>query len=899
MSDDGNSSDVTNVSAAPSVAASTKSASAQKLSKAATMGKMAGTLNSLKIHKTATPKGKAAPGSRVPTTSSLGGGGGGDDLMDGIETMMSQLVNTSKMESAWQKLSRRISFLEEKLAEAERKQEGADAFVTLKEFMEFVNEVRKPKTPDPEELTVEKVHLQVQEAALESQRLNNSLRAQADQARLAMEEAAKVSNKMDEVGSLLSDRLQAAVVNVTEDIKRRTAERLSEEAIIRRMINDAGREMKEIDKNVREFAEKEAEKATRELLFSGTPGAKSHSTSADEALSQHSVKKEDLSEEAINALHEAARTGMSGDCETPEQWRRGFLQMVEAGLMQPFRHEVLAFKKEYKRNADEVGRQFKTVRDQLANIDKKIIQNKEAIKEEGLGRSQDAQANDGEFQKVYAAIAETGKKATELDAQANSKIQDLTTTVEKHTEKLAGHTKDILNSATTADAKKLQDDVRKLTPKEMFKKYVDDTKTILDYNTEKIDGLSMQVTVLSSAGGGKAMMKGKNKKNSGKTKSRGDLKRDPSAASAASSKAAASTASAQASLQSLNEDSEVEPDSPLSPGSRAASRGGQGSAVGDPEDQEGFDEVEDDVEGASDTRSPKKSPPSTSHEGEIDAEATEGEPAEGEEEAAEEVEVEEEEDYEEESEEEDVPGEVQLREQVQGICMGLVCLGQHVLRGPPQCGLSRQNRLLNEKELLEELLNLREWVTQKYTPADWSLDKLMSVSLRYAHPNPMEVHGPQPEMNHVLQRAAHSGGPFHTEKAPSSSGYGYVSRENDGSKSPGSRSPRDRSPGRNLHPLNLSVGSIGIGGPCGANPGGGAGIMGERWKDNYDMMATTMNLPFIHGGKPSGFSDKDKVAFPTVRPPKKMADMPMSAREPREVALRNAPHSILPPLQIS
>ncbi|CAL1147644.1 unnamed protein product [Cladocopium goreaui] len=39
-----------------------------------------------------------------------------------------------------------------------------------------------------------------------------------------------------------------------------------------------------------------------------------------------------------------------------------------------------------------------------------------------------------------------------------------------------------------------------------------------------------------------------------------------------------------------------------------------------------------------------------------------------------------------------------------------VCLAHHVLRGPPQVGLSRQNRLLNEKELLEELMSLRFWV---------------------------------------------------------------------------------------------------------------------------------------------------------------------------------------------
>ncbi|CAE7226789.1 unnamed protein product [Symbiodinium sp. CCMP2456] len=53
--------------------------------------------------------------------------------------------------------------------------------------------------------------------------------------------------------------------------------------------------------------------------------------------------------------------------------------------------------------------------------------------------------------------------------------------------------------------------------------------------------------------------------------------------------------------------------------------------------------------------------------------------------------------------------EEQLREQVQGICMGLVCLAHHVLRGPPLVGLSRQSRLLNEKDLLEELMSLRYW----------------------------------------------------------------------------------------------------------------------------------------------------------------------------------------------
>lgn len=83
-------------------------------------------------------------------------------------------------------------------------------------------------------------------------------------------------------------------------------------------------------------------------------------------------------------------------------------------------------------------------------------------------------------------------------------------------------------------------------------------------------------------------------------------------------------------------------------------------------------------------------------------------------------------------------GLAELHTQLETITMGLVGLAHMSLR-EPTLGVSRKARVQLEKDLLEQLRNLRHWITHKRLPSGWSPDQITTLSLRCDHPQPQET----------------------------------------------------------------------------------------------------------------------------------------------------------------
>eukprot|EP00930_Biecheleria_cincta_P042807 TRINITY_DN29457_c0_g1_i1.p1 TRINITY_DN29457_c0_g1~~TRINITY_DN29457_c0_g1_i1.p1 ORF type:complete len:886 (+),score=190.50 TRINITY_DN29457_c0_g1_i1:133-2790(+) len=772
--------------------------------------------------------------------------GSTDEVDPHIEALMASLVDSSKMDVAWTKVNERILQLERRMEQLQFGQPDSargSAFVTKKElnqFFEGQGNVGEGGVLSEIENKTNALGQKMTEKSATIKSLANKLQSLEEANAKSLEEALAAAQKAEDAHNSLAEQLKEAVKKTAISIAEANSEREKKEATMSQKIRDAWQSMKDLEVSLQHFARTEARKTTKELLFSEsglpmTPGGGSSRgasrdnnsrgafafglvtppSTASTAGGQRGVAAGTAPTVAAPAFARqtncfaaaahgqamaaecdsipgrtstgaampmasagaggaspretafvvAAREGISGaSCIGPAQWRAGLLTLVEQGLVEPLREEVLAFRKDMSRQKEDIDRMFRTVLKTTDDLGMKIMQNAKDIRSERDARMHEEIKAEETISEVYKAIAKAAETASAHHETVMSTCADLQTIADAHAEKLQLHAKDILDSATKNDAKRLGEGLAKSITKDTYKKEVAELKKIIDYHSDKLDSIGMQVSVLSSPG-----MSGKGHKDR-TVKKQKNLKRDhQSVASRLSETASTGLASSEVSLQSLSESPE-----PQCEVARAAPQ------VGGPEDQEGFEDADEIVAKVETAQVPIPESPVLVVAAEV-ASAEEARPKQEEREDEEEAENEEDED-DDDSECSDSPGDIQLREQVQGVCAGLVCLGQHVLRGPPQCGLSRQNRLLQEKDLLEELLALRQWITQRHIPPGWSPDKLVSLALRYAHPSPHEAHGPQPEMSYVLNRQmAPTEAPLPAKAFPILEGSGSFAK-----------SPRDR-----------------------------------------------------------------------------------------------------------
>jgi len=94
----------------------------------------------------------------------------------------------------------------------------------------------------------------------------------------------------------------------------------------------------------------------------------------------------------------------------------------------------------------------------------------------------------------------------------------------------------------------------------------------------------------------------------------------------------------------------------------------------------------------------------------------------------------------------ELSGTLVLRQQLEAVAMGVLGLA-HLALKEVRLGTSRNARLVQEKEVLEELANVRHWITNKVVPSGWDPSKLRTLALRCTHPREDEIKGPSPQVS--------------------------------------------------------------------------------------------------------------------------------------------------------
>jgi len=87
-----------------------------------------------------------------------------------------------------------------------------------------------------------------------------------------------------------------------------------------------------------------------------------------------------------------------------------------------------------------------------------------------------------------------------------------------------------------------------------------------------------------------------------------------------------------------------------------------------------------------------------------------------------------------------------LQQQLEAVAMGLLGLA-HLALKKVRLGTSRNSRLIQEKEMLEELANVRHWITNRIVPPGWDASKLTTLALRCTYPREDDMKGPLPQVS--------------------------------------------------------------------------------------------------------------------------------------------------------
>lgn len=804
--------------------------------------------------------------------------GAGADMFDGenIDDIVKSLISTKKIDSAWQRISRRVATLESYIQHL-RGGEGDDTFLTRKEFIEFLQSQEsnddgqenageeQADAEEPEEPQEDPLLLQIRE----------ELKAQEDANTNALKQAMEGARQADEAKWIRFGELEDKYRQLEATLEEERSDRGFAEAAFKDQLQQFSSVLEDLEPRMQAFATSEARRHISQLLFRDgdteaqwvsepTRVVEELSSSAGEAdlpeappagqvpaettmlevpaspperpLSSASAvsrslevsEAERLARQHAKVLHAAEGTS-DGLCHNAYEWRVALLGLVHTGLVEPLREEVDRLQRDISRQRDDFQKKIREKEKEIIEAKLKGQKVAKDLREEADMRKGEAVENITSFQKVYKLILEAGQKAAGDNDKALDKIRGVQGQVDHLHVRLDEHGKDIADRATLADAKTLTDTMKLLVQKEAYTNQIVELKKILDNQSDRIGSIDLQVSVMAKNGSASPSSSRRAASRARSAKLR--LKRE---VAKSSTSFGASTGLGQDSIRSLAGTSQPQEDDE-----------GRLAAL---EDQEGYSDDDEPMNGSRSQASKVSLPANATTYHDFDDEDFD--------------------DEEEFSDYSDDPMEEQLREQVQGICMGLVCLAHHVLRGPPLVGLSRQSRLLNEKDLLEELMSLRYWVTHRKTPSDWSMDRLRTVALRYSHPNPMEVHGPQPDMSYILRH----GSP----------------RDPTSTKSLDKASGRLSSPRGGVRHLDTSVGSIGIDGGFGSSAGGGAGIFGGPLEDATLLPSAATMLPTLEGSQVT--SSFDKVAGGSGRG-WRASKLPLSARE-----ARSGMAATLPPL---
>jgi len=274
--------------------------------------------------------------------------------------------------------------------------------------------------------------------------------------------------------------------------------------------------------------------------------------------------------------------------------------------------------------------------------------------------------------------------------------------IDDHEHCLRHHAEEIENRGTKYDVLLCQNQLDQSVRKEEFNRETADIRKVITWNTNKIEGFALAVSGMNPS-------KGRHKRSSPRKLRRlgtagSKVGTRPSSRCSSNMGDSSEISSVKSKHMSGGSDTEAHHESTELSELPPVQDSGAEEAESSPEHEEQASALESAVEAAA-------SDPGTAAEDDM-ADFDEGE-----------------------SEEEDdgFGGSTVMRQQVEALSMGLVGLGCLTLR-EPKLGQNRDARLRQEKDLLEELQNLRHWITNRSAPAGWDPTKITTVALSCAHP---------------------------------------------------------------------------------------------------------------------------------------------------------------------
>ncbi|CAE7569304.1 unnamed protein product [Symbiodinium natans] len=196
--------------------------------------------------------------------------GAGHDFFDGenIDDIVKSLISTKKIDSAWQRISRRVATLETYIQYI-RGGEGDDTFITRKEFIEFLKS-QEAEEEQEEEGTDEAAQGGEPEEPKEDPilvELREALKAQEDANANALKQAMEGARKADEAKWVRVGDLEEKCRKLQEALAEERSERLSGEAAFTEQLKSISTALEDLEPRMQAFATSEARRHISQLLF--------------------------------------------------------------------------------------------------------------------------------------------------------------------------------------------------------------------------------------------------------------------------------------------------------------------------------------------------------------------------------------------------------------------------------------------------------------------------------------------------------------------------------------------------------------------------------------------------------------------------------------------------------
>eukprot|EP00933_Yihiella_yeosuensis_P007619 TRINITY_DN11273_c0_g2_i1.p1 TRINITY_DN11273_c0_g2~~TRINITY_DN11273_c0_g2_i1.p1 ORF type:complete len:931 (+),score=210.74 TRINITY_DN11273_c0_g2_i1:155-2947(+) len=723
-----------------------------------------------------------------------------------IGPMLKGLINTSVIENGWSKVRKQLAAIEKDLGEVDKRVD--DDFVKRKDFKQLLQQsMTEPDGEGDNQLKrmsalTDSLHGQMTRAgpklevlSKEVEALNEKIETCAQDCKTQIGKAEENANRalkaesmrvflgLDKHGARLDDLFQCL-----EDLKKSQAEAAQA-----------------LEERIKKVAREEAQRVCHELIFSAGGEAQLEPPRVRNSEEIQSVDPK--AQPARVRQRRPIKVVSPGSVAAPEQWRQGLLNFLEASLLDPLRKEKDEMAKDLGSAHSEFDRKLRSTDKNQFDMQAKVAKTVKDVEMEVNQRRTEQAKLEARAQDAASTAKDIFKLIDEKAKEAIDRHVQLTDTVALLSKKQADHTREFFNCSTKKDEQEIHNKIKQCNKIEVYKKDQSEVQKQLDSMMDKISNLGMEMSAsakMAQLGGS-----GKNRKKTQK------IAKNASSQNLASTDTmmTTSTRANLGSVDSLLEDSNT---SPCDVGGTPASP----IAVGAPEDQEGFEDI---AEEESCSKPRQLNQGSEGGAGKVEHPAPPEEDFDDDPDDAEEEE--EPWDVDSDAQVSSSPAEIQMREQVEAMSMGLVCLAFQVFKGSPQLGLSRQTRLLNEKELLDELLALRHWVTQKSKPQGWGTGKLVTMALRHAHPTSFEVHGPQPQIQwskEMMSKTAPPGEGFGSfnkalDQAPSFSDQAYpAARVLEQGSHPGSKESVHQAQEESL---SVAPQQRGMSAPCGETPG--------------------------------------------------------------------------------